>query len=394
MMRKDRQAKGLLPAGLSDTLWPAAAREAAASERLIGLFARFGYARVHPPLLEFEDGLAAFADGGDLPDMFRLLDPESRRVMALRSDITLQIARLAATRLASAPRPLRLAYAGPVLKVRGDRLRPARQFRQVGIELIGSRAQAADHEVARLALAGFAELGIGDLVIDLVAPAMVDALFAGWALEAAQVERLIAALDSKNAAAMRGELDETRRAVLEALIAAAGPHAEAAPRLAALELPDPAARWRDRLIGFAQRLADELPGVEVTIDPCERRGFEYHTGLGFTVFSHRARGELGRGGRYRIRRAPGEFEAAVGFSAYMDGLLPLLPPMTQAEAVYATRDADRARIDELRRSGRTVIGALESESPTEAMAHAQTLGCGQILDAQGLRPIAVRDDDD
>ncbi|RMF13896.1 MAG: ATP phosphoribosyltransferase regulatory subunit [Alphaproteobacteria bacterium] len=392
MTQKDRQAKGLLPTGLSDTLWPAAAREAAASERLLGHFARSGYARVHPPLLEFEEGLAAFADGGKLPDMFRLLDPESRQVMALRSDITLQIARLAATRLAAAARPLRLAYAGPVLKVRGDQLRPARQFRQVGIELIGSRAHAADHEVARLALAGLADLGIGDLVIDLVAPVMLDALFSCWELDMPRAERLALALDAKDAASVHGELDDRRGAVLEELIAAAGPHAEAAPRLAALDLPAAAARWRDRLLDFAARLASEMPDVEITIDPCERRGFEYHTGLGFTVFSHRARGELGRGGRYRIRRGPGEYEAAVGFSAYMDGLLPLLDEVKEETAVYATADALRARIEELRRSGRTVIEALEPEDPDETLAHARTLGCGQVLDARGLHPVPANDE--
>ncbi len=392
MTEGNRQAKGLLPAGLTDTLWPEAAREAAASERLLGCFARHGYARVHPPLLEFEEGLAAFADAGALPDMFRLLDPESRRVMALRCDITLQIARLAATRLAGAPRPLRLAYAGPVLKVRGDRLRPARQFRQVGIELIGSRSPAADHEVARLALAGLKDLGIAELVIDLAVPAMVDALFAAWGLEPAHAARLAAALDAKDAAGLRGELDDAREAVLEALIAAAGPHAEAAPRLAALDLPGEAARWRDRLLDFATRLSAAVPDVEVTIDPCERRGFEYHTGIGFAVFSHRSRGELGRGGRYRIRRAQDDFEAAVGFSAYMDGLLPLLPEARSDAAIYATLDADRARIDELRQAGGTVIEALEAEAPDETLAQARALGCDRILTAQGIRPLPADDE--
>src|SRR3546814_3117616 len=69
--------------------------------------------------------------------MFRVMDPVSQRMMGLRTDITLQVARIAATRLRDAARPLRLAYAGQVLRVRGSQLRPERQFAQAGFELIG-----------------------------------------------------------------------------------------------------------------------------------------------------------------------------------------------------------------------------------------------------------------
>ena len=137
----------LLPAGLRDLLPPDAETEAASVEALMEVFAAHGYARVKPPLLEFADSLLAGAGGAVAEQTFRLMDPDSQRMMGLRADTTPQVARIAATRLATAPRPLRLSYAGQCLLVRGSQLAPDRQIAQAGIELIGPDTPAADAEI-------------------------------------------------------------------------------------------------------------------------------------------------------------------------------------------------------------------------------------------------------
>ena len=72
-------------------------------------FSRFGYADVSPPLVEYEDTLLADGPGAALADnTFRLMDPVTRRMLALRSDMTAQIARIASSRMGHLPRPLRL----------------------------------------------------------------------------------------------------------------------------------------------------------------------------------------------------------------------------------------------------------------------------------------------
>ena len=110
----DTSAAALLPAGLRDVLPPRAEWEAQASENLIASFAAQGYVRVKPPLIEFEETLLA-GSGQDLAgQMFRVMDPVSQRMMGLRTDITLQVARIAASRMKDSARPLRLAYAFPI----------------------------------------------------------------------------------------------------------------------------------------------------------------------------------------------------------------------------------------------------------------------------------------
>src|SRR5258708_607948 len=143
--------RALLPAGLRDVLPPEADQEAAAVHPLLAVFAASGYASVKPPLVEFEDSLLAGSGAAMGPRTFRVMDPISQRMLALRADMTLQMARIAATRLRRLPRPLRLSYAGEVLRVKGDELRPERQVGQVGAELIGAQSAAADVEAGLLA---------------------------------------------------------------------------------------------------------------------------------------------------------------------------------------------------------------------------------------------------
>src|SRR4030095_6786786 len=111
-----------------------------------------GYRAVKPPLVEFEDSLLAGSGAPMGSNMFRVMDPVSQRMLGLRPEMTRQSARIAATRLKKLPRPLRLSYAGEVLRVKGDELRPERQFGQVGAELVGSEAAAADAEVVLLSV--------------------------------------------------------------------------------------------------------------------------------------------------------------------------------------------------------------------------------------------------
>src|SRR5665213_1810685 len=157
----------LLPSGLRDLLPPDAETEASAVEALMDVFAAHGYQRVKPPLLEFEECLLAGAGAAVAEQTFRLMDPDSQRMMGVRADTTPQVARIATTRLATAPRPLRLSYAGQCLLVRGSQLAPDRQIAQAGIELIGIDSPEADAELVVVGAEALASLGLTRLSFDL-----------------------------------------------------------------------------------------------------------------------------------------------------------------------------------------------------------------------------------
>jgi len=112
--RRDRQPQ--LPKGAKLYLPEEAAQKRVVEERLLGVFRRWGYREVVTPAYEYFDVLARGTDHDLQERMFKMVDRESGRLLALRADITPQIARIVATRMRDEPKPLRLAYVSNVFR--------------------------------------------------------------------------------------------------------------------------------------------------------------------------------------------------------------------------------------------------------------------------------------
>jgi ATP phosphoribosyltransferase regulatory subunit len=290
---------GLLPTGFRDRLPPEADASARLVRSVLDSIAAYGYERVQTPLAEFEASLTE-ALGTSSRDLLRFVDPVSGETMAVRSDITGQIGRIAKTRMAHHPRPLRLSYGGPVVKLRSTQLRPEREMMQVGAELIGLDSVAAASEIITVAIEALKAAGVTGITLDLTLPDLIDVLAPDG-----DVAALKAQLDAKDAASVPPDYAP--------LIAAAGPFASAVERLRSFDKAGVLASRLDAL----EAIVAVLPAdIRVTLDPTELHGFEYQTWIGFSLFSGATSGEIGRGGSYRIGDEP-----AIGFSAYIDPLI-------------------------------------------------------------------------
>lgn len=373
----DFAKSALLPNGLRDILPLDAEYEADVVSRVTDHFAAQGYDRVKPPLIEFEDTLLDGAGAAMVKQCFRVMDPVTQRMMALRADMTPQVARIARTRLAGMPRPLRLSYAGQVLRVKGSQLRPERQFGQAGIELIGADCPEADAEVAILAAEALVALGVPGVSVDLSLPTLVPAILAG--LDVAD-ESLRSSLDHKDAAAVLA-LGGVAAPLLSALLKAAGPAGRALDILNGLDLPAQAAAERDRLAKVVALIEQAAPDVTLTIDPVENRGFEYHTGISFTLFAQNISGELGRGGRYLA----GGNEPATGATLFLDTVLAALPGPVAAKRTFVPAGAPRALAQALRAQGWITVAGLAPVA--DNAAEAKRLGCGHVLLADGIKSV-------
>lgn len=379
--------KGLLPAGLPDLLPPDAAHEAAIVERLMSEFALHGYERVKPPVIEFEASLLSGPGRAMAKQSFRLMDPVSQAMLAVRTDITLQVVRIALTRLRNQARPLRLSYAGQVLRTRGTHLRPERQFGQVGVELIGALRPEADAEVVLLAADSLAAAGVRSLSVDLNVPTLVPAVLGALGVSGELAARLRTALDRKDAAAVAAVGGEPA-ALLTELMSASGPAERAVARLASLSLPEAAEADRRRLAEVVRLVRDAAPDLMLTVDPVEHRGFEYQTGISFTLFARGVRGELGRGGRFRAGgdadalqgTQPGAQrtgEPSTGFTLYLDTILRAVAGPKPARRLYLPHGTSRAEAARRRAEGWVTVAGLEPEA--DAAAEAGRLGCTHIL---------------
>jgi ATP phosphoribosyltransferase regulatory subunit len=359
------QPSDLLPEGLADRLPRAAARITAAMRACLDVLGAHGYDRVRPPLLEFERSLASRMAGVQTNRMFRFVDPASLGTLALRSDITPQIGRIAATSMKDAARPLRLAYCGDTALIRASQLDPARERLQLGGELIGADTVAAASEIVTLAVEALGAAGLSGISVDFTLPDLVETLAAqDLSLAPEQIEAIRAELDTKDA----GGLKAVGGAAYLPLLYATGPFAEAMTRLRELDAGGALATRLDGLEAIAARIGD---AARITLDPTERHGFEYQSWFGFTLYAQGVRGAAGRGGTYRIG---GTDEAATGFTLYIDRLAEVAPdPAGHHHTIYLTRGHDRAAASAARAEGHRTIEQLSANEDPFA------LGCSHIM---------------
>jgi ATP phosphoribosyltransferase regulatory subunit len=303
-----------IPSGTRDVL-PDEMREVRAiTEALRGVFEAEGYGEVYTPALEYESVLAR-GDMATARPTYRLFD-EHGDVLALRSDMTVPIARVASTRYAAVEPPLRFCYCAHASRgVRPQRGQP-REFLQAGIELLGAPAPGGTVEALTvlchaLDAAGLRDyrVGLGDAslyprLLDAVgveedsAPALLDALARR---DLAGLERMVAAagLDAELLVGV-----PQRRGGPEVLDAAGGPLADAlAPMRAVRDGLEP---------GVAERVIFDL-GLT--------RELGYYTGAVFDVYDPALGAPLGRGGRYdELLGRFGRPLPAVGFALNVERL--------------------------------------------------------------------------
>lgn len=354
---------GLLPEGLSDRLPPQAEASARLARRVLDTVAMHGYERVMPPLVEFEETLAGRLKSMRAQDMVRAIDPVSQRSLALRPDMTAQVGRIAATRLASVPRPLRLSYAGPVIRLRANQLRPERERLQVGAELIGSDSVAAAAEIVNVAIESLQAAGVTGITIDFTLPDLIDSLAAGpLPLDGQEIEAVRTELDAKDAGALVA-ISPAAAAYLP-LIEATGPFHAAIERLETFNAQLGGAI--DSRIAGLRSIAKPIGwDVTLTLDPTERHGFEYQNWFGFSIFAEGFTGEIGRGGSYAITRADGSDEPAMGFSLYPDPLIDSGFGGDAPRRLFLPLHHDAARAAQLRAEGWHTIAALTPDENGE-----------------------------
>jgi ATP phosphoribosyltransferase regulatory subunit len=362
----------LLPEGLADRLPGVAWTLIRARRAALDAMDAHGYDRVIPPLIEFERSLATRMDGVATRKMFRFVDPASLRTLALRSDLTVQVGRIAATGLATRPRPLRLGYAGEVATIAADQLDPARERLQLGAELIGSDAVAAVSEIVMLAIEALAAAGAKGISVDFTLPDLVDTLARDvLPLPAERIDAVRAALDAKDAGGLRQAGGEAYLPLLYA----AGPFDEAIKKLAEINAGGALA---SRIAGLREIAARVGERVRVTLDPTERHGFEYQTRFGFTLYAEGARGALGRGGTYLIH---GTEERATGFSLYIDPLVDAAGAGAGRDLLYLPLGHDAQAAARLRAIGWRTLAALAADEDPVA------LGCTHRLDGNETVPL-------
>jgi ATP phosphoribosyltransferase regulatory subunit len=318
-----------LPHGVRDIL-PGEARSIARLERaILEVFDNYDFQRVMTPLLEYVD-ILSLGMGQELKDkVFKFMDPASGRVVAIRPDITPQIARLVATRMRDMALPLKLYYRENVLRYQERGKGGPAEILQIGAEYISEApTPAIDAEIITIAIEALKNAGIKDFRVDIGDVGFVRKILDGLDVDANErklikdavakkdnsgLENLLSTLDNKVSSEDKDMLLSLTTLYGEAEVI------DKATKIAAR------AGASDNLTYLTEVLSIiNKNGLQefITIDLGEVRGFDYYTGIIFEGFSCNVGKPILSGGRYDNLTGSYGFKAsATGFAFNVDNIV-------------------------------------------------------------------------
>ena len=305
-----------IPSGTRDVL-PDETRELRAiTDALRGAFERRGYGELYTPALEYESVLQR-AEMAEASPAYRLFD-ETGTVLALRSDMTVPIARVVATRYANAEPPLRFCYFAHCYRGVTPQRGQLRELLQAGIELVGAPAPQGTAEVLTVICDSLDAVGLEAYRIGVGDASLYPRLMSEVGLDEATRRAAVEALAMRDIVGLehclRGcGLDDAAVQMLLEVAQLRG--SDALERLPA--------GAREAASGLVDLLAllDERVRGRVIVDLGLVRNIGYYTGAVFEIYDPAVGVPIGGGGRYDdLLGRFGRSLPAVGFALGVDRL--------------------------------------------------------------------------
>lgn len=313
------------PVGFRDVLAQEAAERERISAAVCDLFSSRGYAPIETPTLEVMDVMRA---GGHMTGVpFKFFDSQGD-LLAMRPDVTLQVARMCATRLAGQPGPFRFRYQQRVFREAEGQMRAAaREVTQIGVECIGPSGAEGDAEVLQLFCEALETAGVQDFTISVATVGVLRALLAASGASSTWSNAVLDAFHASNFV----ELDLLTGAdcpvppvfaqALRALPRIRGGR-EAIDEARALVAPLGCEDGLDDLEGMCELLDAAGVGARVRIDFSVMSSFDYYTGIVFEAYAPGLGSPLGSGGRYdNMVGVYGEDRPAAGFAFFLEQVM-------------------------------------------------------------------------
>jgi ATP phosphoribosyltransferase len=365
------------PRGFRDVLFEEAAERRSVTASVSEVFLRYGFRFVETPALEEYATLEAAAGSSLEGTAFRMVDLDGS-LLALRPEMTLPIARLAAARLRDAPGPHRLCYAGDVYREHASLRGEARQFAQLGVELLGANGPGSDAEVVcalvdALEAAGLPRftVGIGTVA---VLRALIEAADAGedWSravLAAAHARNLVELDRLAGADVVPAALGSALRSVVRI-----GGGREAIRACRDVTGPVGCAGSLDALEAAWELIEAAGASARVRVDFGILRSFDYYTGLIVEAYAPGLGLPLGGGGRYDdVLAVFGAPMPAAGFALSLERVMIALAaqdvsvPVRELDAVVGGEAAGVARMSaRLRAAGWRVVACAGTDAAATA----------------------------
>ncbi len=318
----------ITPDGTSDLLFSECVVRRAVEKAVCKLFARSGYSEVRTPVLEFYDVFDLDSEPIPQERMYKLTDNKGR-LLVMRPDNTMPIARMVSTKLKNARMPLRLYYNQPFFRINDSLHGGADQIGQVGIELIGVGGLRADLEVLTIAVSALAEC-TQSYRLEIGHAGIFKALVASLPVDELHREQIRRNIESKNYAALSAQLDlmeqtEAVRALRQLPRLFGG--IKVLEKARELISDETVGICLDRLGVVYNALSEMGYGDKLIIDLGLVHQNDYYSGLVFSAYAEGSGVKILSGGRYdNLLGCFGADNSACGFAINIDDLVKTLNP--------------------------------------------------------------------
>lgn len=376
-----------IPKGLRDFLPDEVKTRRKMEKKALALFRSYGYKEVRTPTFEYLEVLEAGTCRDIRDELFLFIDREGR-IVSLRQEMTVGIARMAATHLREAVFPQRLCYIANVFRHVQPQKAQYREFWQMGVELLGASGPRADAEVINIAVETLRTMGLENFKISLNQIAIFNSLLAESGMTEAEKQLVRHLVEQKDLVELARVLndshidDEVKATIARLPVLHGG--IEVLDQLGKIEHNRRASAAVAELLKVYEDL--QTYGVEehIVIDMGVLRGLDYYTGIVFEGYSSELGYGLLGGGRYdNLLNQFGFACPATGFAIGMDRLALVLKEPDEEPAHYLVGGTVWPRIvtkaQELRAQGYTVETDVQACSRTELERRAQQIGNCQVI---------------
>jgi ATP phosphoribosyltransferase regulatory subunit len=339
------------PAGFRDVLPQEALARETITRQVADLFASHGYLPIETPTLEVMDVMRA---GGRMPaSPFKFFDSHDD-LLAMRPDVTLQIARMCATRLASASDPLKFRYTQRIFREsETENMVQARELTQCGVECIGEAGVLCDAEIIQLFVEALQLAGARRFVLALATVGVLRALLARSGAGDTWCQAVLDAYHDSDFVTLENLCAARPENVHPSTLSELPPRGEAAPAYVDAISKLAHMRGGKEVIARVRELVEplgcaaDLNEFETVVNALEEAGFgecllidfslvssfNYYTGMVFEAYAPGFGSPLGSGGRYDgMIAAYGVSKPAAGFAFYLENVM-------QAAALFDTEEA-------------------------------------------------------
>lgn len=297
----------LLPEGFKVLLPPEAHKEEAVSRVILDLFFNNGYELVKTPIIEYEDNTSTNTLKYLNNNSFMLMEPETKKVLILRSDITPQVAKLASTKLKHYCRPIRLAYSGEVIRNTKNSYQTDRQFKQIGAEVLGGAANTSLIEILSITINILLNFKIKNITIDFSLPTIFRLLEKKFFLDKKSNIIVKEAIENKDISSIK----QKRFSYIIGLISLAGTIEEAKKEFKKHNFPKPIKAILNEFFKLTSQIKKKFPNLSITVDITEGKSFLEYNKFGFKIYNKVNAYPVAVGGDYKTNN--NEFGIGITF---------------------------------------------------------------------------------